>query len=251
MYDDLSTDYDRFVNWSARLAVELPFIIQELRKVGARRVLDAACGTGMHAIALAQQGYEVVGTDLSPKMIEQAWSNAASADVALHFAVAGFRELRTKVGGGFDALLCLGNSLPHLLTPAELESALADFAACLCREGLLLIQNRNFDRVLARQERWQEPQPHREGEGEWLFLRFYDFESDGKLTLNLVTLQRERAEAWTQRVVSTPLWPQRQDELIAALQSAGFGTISCWGDMQGHPFDPESSGNLVITARRE
>jgi hypothetical protein len=37
----------------------------------------------------------------------------------------------------------------------------------------LLIQNRNFDGVLARQERWMEPQAHREGETEWLFLRFY------------------------------------------------------------------------------
>ncbi|MGC8787351.1 MAG: class I SAM-dependent methyltransferase, partial [Anaerolineae bacterium] len=186
MYDELSSDYDRFVNWSARLALELPFIIQELRRVEARRVLDAACGTGMHAIALAQQGYDVVGADLSPRMIEQACANAAAAGTAVHFVVAGFGELCTKVGDNFDALLCLGNSLPHLLSPASLEAALADFAACLRNGGLLLIQNRNFDRVLAQRERWQEPQYHREGEWEWLFLRFYDFEPDGTLTFNLV-----------------------------------------------------------------
>jgi len=69
MYDDFSSDYDRFIDWSARLATELAFIERELQTVGVRRVLDAACGTGVHAIALAQQGYVVVGADLSAGMI--------------------------------------------------------------------------------------------------------------------------------------------------------------------------------------
>jgi SAM-dependent methyltransferase len=250
MYDDLSTDYDRFVNWPGRLAVELPFIEQELQHVKARRVLDAACGTGMHAIALARRGYEVVGADLSPGMIQQAEANAAAEGVSVRLAVAGFGELASRVGGGFDALLCLGNSLPHLLTPAELSAALADFARCLRPRGLLLIQNRNFDRVLARRDRWMEPQAHREGDGEWLFLRFYDFEPEGMLLFHVVTLRREGAREWSQQVASKRLWPQRRNELVAALTTAGFAAITCFGDMQGKPYDPESSGNLVITARR-
>ena len=157
----------------------------------------------------------------------------------------------------FDALLCLGNSLPHLLTPVDLAIALLDFAACLRPGGLLLIQNRNFDAVLLRGERWQEPQAHREGATEWLFLRFYDFEPDGTLTFNLVTLRREAcpehsegAGEWRQQVRATRLWPQRRDDLVAALAAAGFGDIACWGDMQGAPFDPDRSPNLVLTARR-
>ncbi len=248
MYDDLSSDYDRFVNWPARLALELPFIVQELRKERVHRVLDAACGTGMHAVALAQEGYEVVGADLSLKMIEAARANAAG--VAVHFVVAGFGELYTKLGGSFDALLCLGNSLPHLLTPADLEAALADFAACLRDGGLLLIQNRNFDRVLAQRERWQEPQSYHEGDQEWIFLRFYDFEPDGTLTFNLVTLHRQEKQEWKQRLIATRLWPQRQGELLTALEKAGFGEITYWGDTQGHVYEVERSGNLVITARK-
>ena len=150
MYDDFSSDYDRFVDWPGRLAAELPFIEHQLQAVGARRVLDAACGTGMHALALARRGYAAVGADLSPGMIARARANAAAAGVDVPFEVAGFGELNARVGTGFDALLCLGNSLPHLLAPAGLESALADFAACLRPGGLVLIQNRNFDAVLSR-----------------------------------------------------------------------------------------------------
>ena len=272
MYDDFSADYDRFMNWPARLAAEMPFIEGQLQAIGARRVLDVACGTGMHAVALAQRGYSVTGADFSIGMVERARANAATAAPVLsgvaggevRFEVAGFGELALAFGSstpsaassvrrsltGFDGLLCLGNSLPHLLTPADLRTALEDFAACLRPGGLLLIQNRNFDAVLARRERWMEPQPCQEGEVECLFLRFYDFEPDGTLTFNLVTLRREASDAWGQQVASTRLRPLLQGDLRAVLAEAGFREIACYGDMQGAPFDPTSSPNLVMTARK-
>jgi glycine/sarcosine N-methyltransferase len=250
MYDDFSSGYDRFVDWPGRLAAELPFIEHQLQAVGAHRVLDAACGTGMHTLALARRGYAALGADLSPGMIARARANAAAAEVDVPFEVAGFGELNARVGTGFDALLCLGNSLPHLLTPSDLAAALADFAACLRPGGLLLIQNRNFDAVLARGERWMDPQAHWEGEAEWLFLRFYDLNPDSTLAFNLVTLRREGSDAWRQQVSTTRLWPLRREEMIAALSPAGFGEVTCWGDTQGASFDPARSPNLVVTAQR-
>jgi len=251
MYDAFSADYDRFVDWSGRLAAELPFIEGRLRAAGVCRVLDTACGTGMHALALAQRGYAVVGADLSAGMIERAVVNAREAGMEARFEVAGFGELGAKVGGGFGALLCLGNSLPHLLTRGELEGALADFATCLEPGGLLLVQDLNFDAVLARRERWLPLQVHREGDEEWLFLRFYDFEADGTLTFNVVTLRRNGTGDWSrQQALATRLRPLLQAALTARLEDAGFGEIECWGNMGGASFDPASSPNLVVTARR-
>jgi glycine/sarcosine N-methyltransferase len=257
LYDALSDDYDRFVNWESRLAYEMPFIERTLREADARRVVDVACGTGMHAIELARNGYKVVGADLSAPMIERARENISAAGVEARFVVAGFGELAEKlalkVKGGssqFDAVLCLGNSLPHVPSAGDLGDALADFAAVLRPGGVLLIQNRNFDAVMDHRERWMEPQAHREGETEWLFLRFYDFELEDTLTFNLVTLRREGAGAWSQRVTSTRLWPLRQEELTAAMVEAGFGSIACYGDMAGLPFAPGSSPNLIVTAQR-
>jgi SAM-dependent methyltransferase len=260
MYDSFSLDYDRFVNWPNRLAVELPFIQQQLARINPAvdqpfSILDAACGTGMHVVALAQQGHTVSGADLSTGMIERAKENAAAAGVEAYFTSAGFGNLaqafQEQPGFPFDALLCLGNSLPHLLTRPELEAALADFCACLKPGGLLLIQNRNFDAVTTQRQRWMEPQAYRESGREWIFMRFYDFEADGLINFNVATLYREGDGQWAQHVTNSRLRPLLRGELAGALLSAGFQEITCYGGMDATPFDPISSGNLVFTAEAQ
>lgn len=250
MYDDLSEDYDRFVNWEQRLKVELPFLLRHLPH---GRVLDAACATGWHAIALAQQGFQTAGADLSPQMIAVARRNAQAAGVALPFEVAGFGDLARSFATSlpFDGLICLGNSLPHLLTPQDLARALADFAACLRPGGTLILQNRNFDAVLARGERWMEPQAFRKGRKTWLYLRFYDFLPEGLIRFNMVRLTRERT-GWTQRVTSTVLRPLRMAEVVEALREAGFEALETYGSMEagGAPFDAQTSGNSIVVARK-
>lgn len=253
MYETFSNDYDRFVNWKNRLASEMPFIEKLVGPLGqenrAPRVLDAACGTGMHAIALANVGFETAGADLSNGMIERARANAQAAGVNIRFETTGFGSLERRFGTGqFDALLCLGNSLPHLLSQEELVIALEDFARCLRPGGLLLIQNRNFDTVLANRERWMEPQTHLEGDKEWLFLRFYDFGPQGLIQFNIITLSREGQSGWRQQVSGTLLYPLLEGELSVALRQAGFTKAEKFGSLRGEPFDLADSGNLVMAA---
>jgi glycine/sarcosine N-methyltransferase len=250
MYDDFSTDYDRFVNWPGRLALELPFLQSQLEQTGAKRVLDSACGTGMHAIALSQAGFEAAGADISAGMIQRARANAQAANLPVAFKTAGFGELAGAFGKAqLDAVLCLGNSLPHLLSEELVEAALQDFAGCLRPGGLLILQNRNFETVMEKKLRWMEPQEARQGDEEWLFLRFYDFEPDGLLTFNILSLHRQGESGWTQRLRSTPLRPLMRAELQASLDKAGFRSISLYGDMTGAAFDAAASGNLVVCAR--
>ncbi len=246
LYDALAADYDRFVDWKGRLSHELPFFFHLFDRHGVRRVLDAACGTGHHAIALAQQGYQVVGADLSPAMVERARENASAAGVDVVFAVAGLGDLATL--GVFDAAICLGNSLPHLLTAEAVNRALADFATVLRPGGLLVIQNRNFDRVWAERQRFMPPQSHREGDEEWLFLRFYDFHEE-TVTFNMIRLH-QRGGKWLQDVDSTELRPIFRDDLVVALTSAGFGHAVFYGGYGGSVYDPAHSGDLIAVARR-
>ncbi|MGD8795064.1 MAG: class I SAM-dependent methyltransferase, partial [Anaerolineae bacterium] len=245
LYDALAADYDRFVDWQARLAHEMPFFDDLFAGRGVRRVLDAACGTGHHALALARRGYQVAGADLSAAMVERARANAATAGLEVNFAVAGLGDLHS-LGQTFDAVICLGNSLPHLLTDEEMAQALADFAAVLRPGGLLVVQNRNFDRVWARQERFMGPQSHRQGDEEWLFVRFYDYGAE-TLTFNMVRLRRN-GETWRQDVQSTELRPIFHRQLAADLAAAGFGRVDLYGGYDAAPFDAEESGDLLAVA---
>ncbi len=256
MYDAFSTDYDRFVNWPNRLAQEMPFLLQQLSGLAEEptkpvRVLDAACGTGQHAVALAQNGLSAAGADFSAGMIAQARGNAAAGDVPVYFEQAKFGEMARTFGeSSQDAILCLGNSLPHLLTLQDLERSLADFAACLRPGGLLLAQIRNFAAVMGNQERWMDPQSFREGEREWLFLRFYDFLPDGLLDFQVIDLSRQGSGDWTQKIFTTRLRPLLKTELDLALRKAGFGEPSWYGDLAGHPYDTVTSPNLVFVAKK-
>lgn len=259
MYNIFSDDYDRFVNWPERLAYELPFLEKLLETPDAspvqpRRILDAACGTGMHTLALAERGWQTVGTDLSVGMIAVARQNAARRGCSVPFLEAGFGQIAAVCRQAgllpFDGVVCLGNSLPHVLTLAELTAALVDFATCLRPGGVLVIQNRSFEAVMAQQNRWMEPQSYQEGDKEWLFLRFYDFLADGLLNFNILTLTRRPAQGWKQALVSTRLRPILQAELATALPAAGFDAASWYGNMEGAALDVGSSPNLILRATR-
>ncbi len=254
MYSSFSVDYDKFNNWDSRLAYEMPFIEKQtaaLQQFSGQplHILDAACGTGMHAVALAQHGHHVCAADLIPEMVEGARFNAQTAKVSINFKIAGFGQLKSAfVSENFDLVLCLGNSLPHLLTSSALSKALDDFGAVLRPGGMLLIQNRNFDAVMAKKDRWMEPQAIQQGDEEWVFQRFYDFEPDGLIRFNIITLKRQDHGDWISSVSSTYLYPQLANELNQALTASGFGNICSFGSMSGEEFDPLASGNLVITA---
>jgi glycine/sarcosine N-methyltransferase len=254
MYDTFAPDYDHFVNWPERLAFEMPFIVSLLEKISAQnksplKILDAACGSGQHAIALAKRGFKVSAADLSAPMIAKARANATEANVAVDFKVAGFGAHRQAFGEKkFDAVLCLGNSLPHLLTPAELLAALQDFSGCLRPGGLLLLQNRNFDAVMKNRQRWMEPQADSDGKTEWLFLRFYDFEANEVIRFNIVMLKRPIGGKWTTSIHSTFLAPLLGEDLANSIAAAGFEDLQTYGSLSGEPFSPLSSENLVVTA---
>ena len=247
LYDAFSRDYDRFVNWPARLEFEMPFFERLFAEHGVHRVLDVACGTGQHAIALARRGYEAVGADISQGMIARARENAAQADGAASFVVAGFGELAQKVEGPFDAVTCLGNSLSHLLSDESLAAALSDMAAILNPGGLLVVQTRNYDRVWARRERFMPLETRREGDREWLFLRMMDFHTDS-LTFNLITL-RKQDDQWSYSVESTEVRPIFRDQLAALLRETGFSAVDFYGDYRRAPFRPDESGDLIAVAR--
>ena len=252
LYDSFSREYDVMVSWPERLAREWPFLERQLRAVQARRILDVGTGTGKHSLWLAQHGYEVVGTDPSEEMLRQARSSADDAP-GVRFIRAGLGDHAAKVGGQFDAIICLGNTVPHVLNESELLSALCDLRAVLRPGGVLVVQILNYDRILAGRQRFLGLSAGLEGPDELLFFRFYDYpehlEPGSLLTFNVVVLRRTSA-GWHWRVDSTRLQPIRSGQLECLLLTAGFGEVRQYGSYAGEAFDRERSNDLIVVARR-
>ena len=254
LYDAFGERYDLMVDWPARIARESPFFEAIFRQVDARRALDAGCGTGWHAAHFARLGLEVVGADPSAEMIRLARAHGAGQSNP-RFLQAGLGELRAAVEGQFDVLTCLGNTLPHLPDEAALAAALADAQDVLRPGGALVIQQLNYDRILAQRQRFLGVNSRTEGGAEHLFFRFYDFpvggEPGGRLTFNLATFTKPaEGGVWSFRVDSTSLQLITADQLRRALADAGFAEVRMLGDYQGSDFDPAASSDLVVVARK-
>ena len=253
-YDGLGDDYDRMVSWEGRLAREEEFFRRAFEGRGVRSVLDAACGTGMHAIAFARGGLRSAGADLSPVMIARARGNAAAAGVEVDFQVAAFGELARRFTPPFDAVTCIGNSLPHIVDDVSLAACFADFASLLRPGGLLVIQNRNYDRLLRERQRFMPVAARADGEGETLFLRITDYPrpgdaSDESIDFTIITL-KHRGGAWDQSVQTTPLRALRRATLERALAAAGFSSVRVYGSYRMTPYDAPDAGDLVALAER-
>ena len=116
---------------------------------GRQKVLDVSCGIGTQAIALALRGYRVTGSDLSAPAVERARREAAARGLAIDWSVGDMRSAHAHHGTGFDLVVSCDNSLPHLLTDADLLLALRQMRACLKVGGGCVITVRDY----AREER--------------------------------------------------------------------------------------------------
>jgi len=142
--------WDDLIDWDARAESEGSFFIDELRKRGAKRVLDVATGTGFHSVRLLKAGFEVVSVDGSPEMLARAFENGRRHGFILRTVQADWRWLNRDVHHAFDAVICLGNSFTHLFSEHDRRKTLAEFYATLKHDGVLIIDQRNYDDILDR-----------------------------------------------------------------------------------------------------
>jgi glycine/sarcosine N-methyltransferase len=247
-YDGFGADYDLMVPWEKRLPREEAFFRRVFEAYGARSVLDAACGTGRHAAAFARLGYEASGADVSPVMVERARAHAAERGVRAEFRAAGFGELSRAFPGPFGAVTCVGNSLPHLLDDGLLRAALADMRAVLRPGGVLVIQNRNYDRVLRERSRFMPPNSRVTETGEVVFVRITDIVSEDRIDFTVLTLSKAGGK-WDLAARTTPLRPLRRHAVESALSVEGFRDLEVLGGYGGEAFDASASQDLVVIAR--
>ncbi len=76
-------------------------------------ILDLGCGTGLHAVRLAELGHKVIGLDKSESAIDHAKSKAHGKE-NVRFDVADIENEQFHKYGIQDLVISLGNTISHL-----------------------------------------------------------------------------------------------------------------------------------------
>ena len=227
-YDAFAADYHWL--YSDRVLAGAPFLdsyATVLRSLPPRaRILDCACGIGIHSLALARHGYDVRGADASAGMIAEARRRAACERLAVEFEQCPWADLSKKFAARFDLVFCHGNAIGHCRTPEETVAALCGMRAVLKPGGVLVIDSRNWEKLRREKVRFS-PMPMRVRDGSrCLPLYVWNFPPNwpDPHLIELVLLFQE--EARTQhRIYPITYYPYYHEDLVIRLREAGFQEV--------------------------
>lgn len=238
--------YDALIDWDRRLNAETPFYRSRFEQIGAKRVLDAACGTGRHAAMFSSWGLRVEGADISPEMIALCRSRHRDSD-RLCWAVRPFTD-RPLEQATFDAVVCVGNSLALAEDRATVASAVAAMLEALRPGGMLIIQVLNLWRIPEGRSVLQKCIRHRDQATDRVLIKTVHRVADrGYVGLFDLDLTGEGVQP---HLDQPSFWGLTERELLEAA-TAGRGTDpQCFGSFQEVPYDAESSPDLVFTCRK-
>jgi glycine/sarcosine N-methyltransferase len=152
-YETLAADYDWMFDDDALArgpALNHPATARLLERTShGSAVLDAACGTGFNAAALARRGYRVWAADGSSAMAAVAAARFRSEQLEIPLVRSMWADLPVVMAERFDVVLCIGNSLVHAAGREAMVGALTGLREMVRPGGHLVVDSRNWEKLHA------------------------------------------------------------------------------------------------------
>lgn len=242
---------DDFVDWPRRLVAEESLILEVLAAAPSKRILDLGCGTGRQARRLGELGFEVVAIDGSEAALARARADPAPAGV--EFVLGEIGAVERSVRGHFGAALCLGNTLPYLLSAESVSRMLVGLKRRLLPGAPVLIHTLNYERALVGNQRALPVEfvPSSDGDGEMAVFRAIEPQEEGIVVLTTSAFRYRPTAVPPLELIdagASQLRGWTSEEVRVMLDVARLPVRRISGDMQGTPFDPAKSWDLVILA---
>ncbi|HUV24205.1 MAG TPA: class I SAM-dependent methyltransferase [Methanomassiliicoccales archaeon] len=224
----------------------------DLAEVTEGPVLECMCGTGRILIPLAMAGFEVLGVDRSPAMLDECTRKIDLCDPVVQARVEIIQDdvRKFKTERRFKLTIVPFNSFLHLLETRDQESALRNLHEHMEEDGLLVIGIFNPD--LSRPEgimRHKETILTDEGE---VVSRFDTqiFDRPAQKTTIHYFFDISRQDKPMRRVTAKfTLRYLFHREMMELLQRTGFDVLDVYGDYELSPFTKKSD-LMVFLARR-
>ncbi len=217
-----------FVGWDNRRRGKNGFLINRLKEHNCRKILDIALGDAIDTIFLIEHGFDVSSNEADSAFRQKAVTNANKAGLSIKPTSVDWKELSTVYPeNSFDAVICMGNSLTCLFERDNQLKALEQTRSVLKPEGLLIIDERNYQRILDNREAALAGTLH--STGKYLYTgtdkvraRFLEVSDDVVLV--------EYNQIATHKKSYYKIFPFKRGELQALLQQAGFSDIQKFSD---------------------
>ena len=213
-----SSGYDHFarvynLHWGSYAERVLPILEHlVLRHLPARAaVMDLCCGTGQLAARLSEDGYKVTGVDVSKSMIEVAKANAPGADFHVQDARHALPDR------DYAAVFSTYDSLNHMMTLEDLTLVFRNVRAVLGAQGHFAF---DLNMAAAYEARWHGTFAYVEDDHVCALRSSHDVATrTGAMDLTIFELV---GGAWTRADVSLVQRWYAEDDVLAALDAAGF-----------------------------
>ena len=250
-FDDISLAYDNSIDWESRLGREMPLLLSLIENTENPRVLDMACGSGRHSVALAARGAEVIGIDSSKSMIQAAEIHAKEQDVTPEFTVADMKNVKDTVEGTFDLIVCLGNSLALVNDIDTLKHVVKDVFNLLKDGGSFVAQILNFEEIHWSGFRNFPLKTGKLSNGEEItFARLFEH-SDYPFSSTLVmSAFRKQEGEWTSEVSTQKVLNLKHDKMKSILQETGFSSVEIYSDYARGSFEKKDDRSMVILSTK-
>jgi len=106
-YDEIAGWYDEKVRgWSDRDEPVTPLLLELAGDVSEARICDLGCGQGVLARNLARRGAQVVGVDISKKLIDMARGYETESALGVEYAHDDAGQLSKLADSDFDGVVC-------------------------------------------------------------------------------------------------------------------------------------------------
>lgn len=236
-HDWQAKHYDIIIDWTKRLSNEIPDLSALFKKNKIKNVIDIGYGTGEHDIALAKEGFNVLGIESSRLMHKTAEEKAKELPDAiknkLNFVHGDYVKALSKEKGEFGAAIFMGSAFAHLV-PDYKKALVAISNALLPKGSVIVLQIANFEKIFKVKNRVLDVNFGFSKHGfpsEHAFLRFYDYprKKGDYLTLNTVIFDND-GKRWKFRTMnSTPIVDLNRENIKSLLRKNGFSKISFYG----------------------
>lgn len=203
-----------------------------------RGVLDLACGTGLHALFLAEAGAAVTAFDLSGPMID--YARRVRPHPHIQYRVGDMRRIEC---GPYDLALCLGNSLSLIHAEEDLEAVFSGLRAALRPNGLCLVQLLNYAAASAQLPRHRIERATADGEP---VVAVKNLVPDGAHTLLTLSFFVGAGPERTAISETTVLRNWSGEEIGAAAARHGLAVRETFGAFDGSPYQPVNSPDLLM-----